>query len=112
MPYRTSENEPSFQSLRDPHWHCDEGSAAVPRRARSVHLQPLRDRRVRPRRHALDIRYLGVCCGAGPHHIRALAEAVGKQPPASKYSPDMSKHAFLGSHERIKQVQKDYANKL
>ena len=61
---------------------------------------------------ALDIRYLGVCCGAGPHHIRALAEAVGKKPPASKYSADMSKHAFLGSHERIKQVQKDYANKL
>ena len=61
---------------------------------------------------ALDIRYLGVCCGAGPHHIRALAEAVGKHPPASKYSADMSKHAFLGSHERIKKVQKDYANKL
>ena len=60
----------------------------------------------------LDIRYLGVCCGAGPHHIRALAESVGKRPPASKYSPDMSKHAFLGSHERIKQVQKDYADKL
>ena len=49
---------------------------------------------------------------AGPHHIRALAEAVGKHPPASKYSPDMSKHAFLGSHERIRQVQKDYADKL
>jgi betaine-homocysteine S-methyltransferase len=61
---------------------------------------------------ALDIRYLGVCCGAGPHHIRALAEAVGKKPPASKYSPDMSKHAFLGSHAGIKKVQKDYADKL
>ena len=61
---------------------------------------------------AMDIHYLGVCCGAGPHHIRALAEAVGKAPPASKYSPDMSKHAFLGSHERIRQVQKDYADKL
>ena len=61
---------------------------------------------------ALGIRYLGVCCGAGPHHIRALAEAVGKRPPASRYSADMSKHAFLGSHERIKQVQKDYADKL
>jgi hypothetical protein len=24
----------------------------------------------------------------------------------------MSKHAFLGSHERIKKVQKDYADKL
>ena len=61
---------------------------------------------------ALGIRYLGVCCGAGPHHVRALAEAVGKHPPASKYSADMSKHAFLGSHERLKQVQKDYASKL
>ena len=61
---------------------------------------------------ALDIRYLGVCCGAGPHHIRALAEAVGKRPPASRYSADMSKHAFLGSHQSIKKVQKDYANKL
>ena len=60
----------------------------------------------------MNIRYLGVCCGAGPHHIRALAEAVGKHPPASRYSADMSKHAFLGSHERIKQVQKDYAGKL
>jgi hypothetical protein len=39
-------------------------------------------------------------------------KVLGKQPPASKYSADMSKHAFLGSHERIKQVQKDYASKL
>jgi betaine-homocysteine S-methyltransferase len=61
---------------------------------------------------ALGVRYLGVCCGAGPHHIRALAEAVGKHPKASRYSADMSKHAFLGTHERIKQVQKDYAGKL
>ena len=36
--------------------------------------------------YAMGIHYLGVCCGAGPHHIRALAEAVGKHPPASKYS--------------------------
>ena len=60
----------------------------------------------------MGIRYLGVCCGAGPHHIRALAEAVGRHPPASRYSADMSKHAFLGSHERLKKVQKDYADKL
>jgi betaine-homocysteine S-methyltransferase len=40
----------------------------------------------------MDVRYLGVCCGAGPHHIRALAEALGRRPPASRFSPDMSKH--------------------
>jgi betaine-homocysteine S-methyltransferase len=112
VPFRTSEDQPSFQSLRDTHWHFDEGARPFP-----VALDPFTCNRFEiaefGRQAAeLDIRYLGVCCGAGPHHIRALAEAVGKRPPASKYSPDMSKHAFLGSHERIRKVQKDYADKL
>ena len=46
---------------------------------------------------ALGVRYLGVCCGAGPHHIRSLAEALGRRPPASRFSPDMSKHILFGS---------------
>ena len=112
VPYRTFADQPSFQSLRDPHWHGAPGSRPFP-----VALDPFTCNRFEIAefgRAALDmgIRYLGVCCGAGPHHIRALAEAVGKQPPASRYSPDMSKHAFLGTHERIRQVQKDYAGKL
>ena len=112
VPYRTNEKEPSFQSLCDAHWHYDEGSRPFP-----IALDPFTCNRFEIAEFgrdavALDIRYLGVCCGAGPHHIRALAEAVGKRPPASKYSADMSKHAFLGSHERIKKVQKDYASKL
>src|SRR2546422_4208553 len=35
-------------------------------------------------RSALGVRYLGVCCGAGPHHVRSLAEALGRRPPASR----------------------------
>ena len=112
VPYRTTDSQPSFQSLCDTHWHYDTGSRPFP-----IALDPFTCNRFEIAEFgrqalALDIRYLGVCCGAGPHHIRALAEAVGKRPPASKYSPDMSKHAFLGSHERIKKVQKDYAEKL
>ena len=112
VPYRTHEGQPSFQSLRDAHWHGEWGNQPFP-----IALDPFVCNRFEIAEFgrtalALDIRYLGVCCGAGPHHIRALAEAVGKRPPASKYSADMSKHAFLGSHERIKQVQKDYARKL
>src|ERR687885_280492 len=57
----------------------------------------------------LGVRYLGVCCGAGPHHIRAVAEAVGRQPPASRFSPDMSKHAFLGTDAALKAEYQDYA---
>src|SRR6478672_10317517 len=112
VPYRTSAEQPSFQSLRDPHWHGAPGSRPFP-----VALDPFTCNRFEIAEFgrealAMGIRYLGVCCGAGPHHIRALAESVGKKPPASKYSADMSKHAFLGSHERLKKVQKDYANKL
>jgi betaine-homocysteine S-methyltransferase len=112
VPFRTTEHEPSFQSLRDSQWKGADGSRPFP-----VALDPFTCNRFEiaefgRQAAAMDIRYLGVCCGAGPHHIRALAEAVGKHPPASKYSPDMSKHAFLGSHERIRQVQKDYADKL
>jgi len=112
VPYQTHEREPTFQSLRDANCSCIPGDMPFP-----VALEPFTCNRFEiaefgRQAQALDIRYLGVCCGAGPHHIRALAEAVGKRPPASKYSPDMSKHAFLGSHERIKQVQKDYADKL
>ena len=112
VPYRTTREQPSFQSLRDTHWHGDWGARPFP-----TALDPFVCNRFEIGEFgraalAMNIRYLGVCCGAGPHHIRALAEAVGKHPPASRYSADMSKHAFLGSHERIKQVQKDYAGKL
>jgi betaine-homocysteine S-methyltransferase len=112
VPYRTTADQPSFQSLRDDHYHHAPGGKPFP-----VALDPFTCNRFEiadfgREALALDIRYLGVCCGAGPHHIRALAEAVGKHPPASRYSPDMSKHAFLGTDKRIAKVQKDYAPKL
>jgi betaine-homocysteine S-methyltransferase len=111
VPYRTTPSQPSFQSLRDAHY-SPPGERPFP-----IALDPFTCNRFEiadfgREALALGIRYLGVCCGAGPHHVRALAESVGKRPPASRYSADMSKHAFLGTHERIKQVQKDYAGKL
>jgi len=61
---------------------------------------------------ALGVTYLGVCCGAGPHHIRAVAEAAGQAPPASRYAPDMSKHSFLGSDPGITRSYREYAREL
>ncbi len=83
VPYRTNANEPTFQSLRDANWPGEPGTRPFP-----VALDPFTCNRFEiaefgRQAAALDIRYLGVCCGAGPHHIRALAEAVGKRPPAS-----------------------------
>jgi betaine-homocysteine S-methyltransferase len=41
-----------------------------------------------------------------------VAEAIGRTPPASRYSPDMSRHAFLGSDATLKQHNLDYAGEL
>jgi betaine-homocysteine S-methyltransferase len=56
--------------------------------------------------------YIGVCCGAGPHHIRSVAEALGRTPPASRYSADMSKHAYFGTDPGISSEQRAHAAKL
>jgi betaine-homocysteine S-methyltransferase len=112
VPYRTSPKEPSFQSLTDAGWTGVPGSRPFP-----IALDPLTCNRFEigefgKEALAMNIRYLGVCCGAGPHHIRALAEAVGKRPPASRYSADMSKHAFLGTDKQLKKVNQEYARQL
>lgn len=44
---------------------------------------------------------VGTCCGGWVHHVRAMAEALGRVVPASKYSPDMSKHTFLGTDSNL-----------
>jgi len=45
----------------------------------------------------LGVDYVGICCGAGPHHVRAMAEALGREVPASKYSPSMDLHPMFRS---------------
>ena len=60
----------------------------------------------------MDVRYLGVCCGAGPHHIRALAEALGRRPSASRHSPDMARHSYYGTDAKITAKNRECAARL
>jgi betaine-homocysteine S-methyltransferase len=111
VPYRTHAEEPSFQSLRDPL------SAAPDDRPFPTALDPFTCTRHEIARFAtealdLGVRYLGVCCGAAPHHIRAMAEALGRTPEASRYSADMSKHAYLGTDPNVKSEYQEYAPRL
>ncbi|HEV2257266.1 MAG TPA: homocysteine S-methyltransferase family protein [Streptosporangiaceae bacterium] len=109
VPYRTTEAEPTMQALRDP---ARGGAQAFP-----TALDPFTCTRHELAEFAaaalaLGVRYLGVCCGAAPHHIRAVAEAAGKVTPASRYAPDMSRHSFLGTDASIAQAYRDYAAHL
>ena len=112
VPYRTHDREPTFQSLHDEPGHEPPDGRSFP-----TALDPFTCHRYEVAefaRAALDagVRYLGLCCGAAPHHIRAMAEAMGRHPEGSRYSPDMSKHAYLGSDPSLRDENLAFADRL
>ena len=112
VPYRTTERQPTFQSLRDPACGCLPRETPFPEALDPFTCNRYEIAQFAKNAYALGVNYLGVCCGASPHHIRSMAEALGKSPPASRYSTDMSKHAFFGTEEAIPQSYKAYSDKL
>ena len=102
VPYRTTPAEPTFQSLSDPGCHCIPDDRPFPVALDALTCNRYEIAEFAKEARALDVRYIGVCCGAGPHHVRAIAEALGRTPPASRYSPDMSRHSFYGTDPAIK----------
>ena len=53
----------------------------------------------------IGVNYIGICCGAGPHHVRAMAEALGRKTPASRYSPAIEQHPVLGRAQLVDQEE-------
>ena len=98
VPYRTTVEEPAFVSLKDA-----DGARVFP-----LALDPFTCTRFEMAEFAaaardLGVGYVGICCGGAPHHVRAMAEALGRTPPASRYSPDISLHPVLGDDPKDKE---------
>jgi betaine-homocysteine S-methyltransferase len=92
VPYRTSRATPAFESMQS-----DDGRRLFP-----IQLEPFQCTRFEMAefaRRAADagVGYIGICCGGGPHHVRAMAEALGRETPASRYSPAIELHPVLGT---------------
>lgn len=102
IPYRTHPDEPTFYAL------TDAGSQVIPNgRPFPTALDPFTCNRYEVAEFAksaesLGINYIGLCCGAAPHHIRSVAEALGRTPPASRYSTDLSKHGIFGTDASVR----------
>lgn len=112
VPYRTTAKEPAFITLTDTQCNCIPGNRAFPTALEPFQCNRFEVAEFGKAAKALDIRYIGLCCGAAPHHIRALAESLGRRPPASAYSPDMSKHYLFGSTvATTRREDQEYANK-
>jgi betaine-homocysteine S-methyltransferase len=113
VPYRTTEKQPTFFNLDD-----NNGCAVHSPHGRTfpTALDPLYCNRYEIRDFAgaawqNNIRYLGVCCGAAPIHIREVAEAMGRRPPASRYSENMKKHFMYGDDERLAKHVTEYGDR-
>lgn len=79
--YRCSDEAPYFEAIR----YQD-------RFAFPLELDPFVLTRYEMADYALQakdigINYIGGCCGTAPHHLRAMAEALGREVPNSRYSP-------------------------
>jgi methionine synthase I (cobalamin-dependent) len=108
VPYQTTPEMPTFQSLRHPRFDGMLFPTA---------LEPFQSTRYEVADFAreadeIGVEYLGLCCGNSPYLTRALAEALGRTPEASRYSPDMSKHAYYGTDPALKSVSVDFADQL
>ena len=95
VPYRTTPATPAFESLQS-----DDGHHLFP-----IELEPFQCTRFEMadfarRARDIGVDYIGICCGGGPHHVRAMAEALGRNTPASRYSPAIELHRVLGSQTR------------
>jgi len=113
VPYRTTPEKPTFFNLDD-NKGCRVHSPH--NRTFPTALDPLYCNRYEIRDFAeevwqMNIRYIGVCCGAAPMHIREVAEAMGRKPKASRYSENMQKHFMYGSDSRLPDHITAYGNK-
>jgi betaine-homocysteine S-methyltransferase len=91
VPYRTSDAAPGFESLV-----AEDGSRLFP-----IQLESFAHTRFEMAQFAHDaaelgVDYIGICCGGAPHYVRAMAEALGRVTPASRYSPALELHPVLG----------------
>jgi betaine-homocysteine S-methyltransferase len=92
VPYRTSPAVPAFESLQFP-----DGRGAFPIQLESFQCTRFEMADFACRARDVGVDYIGICCGGGPHHVRAMAEALGRDTPASRYSPAIELHPVLGT---------------
>ena len=112
VPYRTTEEQPGFMNQTDPGCDCIPGGNAFP-----VALDNLYCNRFEMGEFAKDcvkekVNFIGICCGAEPHHVREMSVALGRKPIAYKYYPDMSRHWLHGKDKSFLELNTKMSKKF
>lgn len=104
VPYRTTAASPSMHNFADLDCDCLPGGTVFPTGLDAFACNRHEMAAFAEAAYGMGVRYVGGCCGTGPHHIRAMAEALGRRPAASRYSPDMSRHFAYGTDPTLNPI--------
>ena len=104
VPYRTTPKSLTFEALKKGN------KRAFPICLESFLLNRYETAEFARQAQAIGVNYIGLCCGATPVQIRAIAEALGRIVPASQYSPALEIHPMIGAKlkEKDKQFIQDW----
>ena len=112
VPYRTTEQRPGFLNQVDEGCDCIPGGNAFPVALDNLYCNRFEMAEFAKQCSNMKVNFIGICCGAEPHHVREMAVALGRKPIAYKYYPDMTKHYAHGNDPTLKKHNTDAAKTL
>jgi betaine-homocysteine S-methyltransferase len=103
VPYRTTDEEPTFFNLSDNNGvtHPSPHGRPFPTALDPLYCNRYEIGAFAADAHELGVNYLGVCCGSSPMLVRQVAESVGRTTEASRFSENMHNHFMYGDSQRL-----------
>ena len=111
VPYRTTEEQPGFLNQIDHECNCIPGGNAFPVALDNLYCNRYEMAQFAKQCADKKINFIGICCGAEPHHVREMSVALGRKPISYKYYPDISRHWLHGKDESFLELNTSMSKK-
>ena len=111
VPYRTTEEQPGFLNQTDHECDCIPGGNAFPVALDNLYCNRFEMAEFAKQCSNKGVNFIGICCGAEPHHVREMSVALGRKPISYKYYPDISRHWLHGKDESFLELNTSMSKK-
>ena len=111
VPYRTTEEQPGFLNQTDHGCNCIPGGNAFPVALDNLYCNRFEMAKFAKQCADMKVNFIGICCGAEPHHVREMSVALGRKPISYKYYPDISRHWLHGKDDSFLELNTSMSKK-
>ena len=111
VPYRTTEEQPGFLNQTDHGCDCIPGGNAFPVALDNLYCNRFEMAEFAKQCADKNVNFIGICCGAEPHHVREMSVALGRKPISYKYYPDISRHWLHGKDDSFLELNTSMSKK-